>query len=444
MEVSDPLTGLRQRTSFLPLLGQQIIRAGEANMRLALLVIDINGFSQINVTHGYSVGDVVLRHVAKQIREVSRKQDQLARIGDNRFALLLSKVLNRGHVELAIQKLNRLLEAPVEIGEQRIIVRITTGAALCPDHASQAEFLLRKAETALATARGEHAEYHVLDSSQDNGLSLSEQWELEVELGSAIERGELQMHYQPQVDLRDGRPMGAEALMRWERFGHRAIPPDVFIPLAERTGKIKKITIWALNTALRRAGEWRSDLGPLTISLNLPGELAMQHDLPELVENALQLWGKPHVRLMLEITERSLMDVPRGRGILQRLRDMGVRVSIDDFGTGYSCLAYFKDLPVDELKIDKSFITGLLDDAASQDITALIIDLAHRFKLQVVAEGVENTRVMLALRKLGCNHAQGFLFGRAMPADNFSEWLLNYQPKDAAKRPASRARPAAS
>ena len=437
MEVSDPLTGLRQRNSFLPLLGQQIVRASEGNVRLALLVIDINGFSQINVTHGYSVGDVVLRHVAKQIRDVSRKQDHLARIGDNRFALLLSNVLNRGHVELAIQKLNRRLEAPLEVGDQRIMVRVSAGAALCPDHASHAEFLLRKAETALATARRERAEYHVLDVRDDESLSLSAQWELEVELGTAIERGELQMHYQPQVDLRNGRPIGAEALMRWERFGHRAISPDVFIPLAERTGKIKKITIWALNTALRRAGEWRTDLGPLTISLNLPGELAMQRDLPELVENALHLWGKPHVRLMLEITERSLMDVPRGRGILQRLRDLGVRVSIDDFGTGYSCLAYFKDLPVDELKIDKSFVTELLTDSASQDITALIIDLAHRFKLQVVAEGVESREVLQALRKLGCNHAQGFLFGKAMPAEIFSEWLLKYQPKPAARRPAA-------
>jgi sensor c-di-GMP phosphodiesterase-like protein len=326
------------------------------------------------------------------------------------------------------------------VGDQQIMVRVSIGAALCPDHASHAEYLMRKAETALATARREHAEYHVLDDAEDETLSLSAQWELEVELGTAIERGELQMHYQPQVDLRSNRPLGAEALMRWERFGRNAISPEIFIPLAERSGKIKKITIWALNTALRRAGEWRSDLGSLTISLNLPGELAMQHDLPELVENALQLWGKPHVRLMLEITERSLMDVPRGRHILQRLREMGVKVSIDDFGTGYSCLAYFKDLPVDELKIDKSFVTGLLDDRASMDITALIIDLAHRFKLQVVAEGVENPRVLQVLRKLGCNSAQGYLFGKAMPAEAFQHWLLEYNPQPTPARP----RPAAS
>jgi diguanylate cyclase (GGDEF)-like protein len=430
IENVDALTGLHPRSSFLPLLGQQIIRASELNTRLALVVFDIDNFAQINVTYGYSHGDVVLRYLAKQLRSVARKQDQIARIGDNRFALLLSRVLNRGHAELAIQKLKRLLEAPLEIGEHQVSIRVTAGAALCPDHASHAEFLLRKAETALASARREHEEYHVLENGSGNELELSAQWELEVELGSAIDRGELQMHYQPQIDIRNGRPVGAEALMRWVRHGSEVISPDVFIPLAERTGKIKKITIWALNTALRRAGEWRSDLGTLTIALNLPGELATQRDLPELVENALRLWGKPHVRLTLEITERSLMDRQRGRDILMQLRRLGVGISIDDFGTGYSCLAYFKNLPVDELKVDKSFVSELLTDSASLDITTLIIDLAHRFELSVVAEGVENARTLQVLRQHGCDMAQGFLFGHPMPSNEFQRWLLDYQPAD--------------
>ncbi len=429
IESPDPLTGVHQRDSFLKLLAARIIRAGDANSRLALVVFDIDNFAQINVTYGYSHGDVVLRHLTKQLREVARKQDVIARIGDNRFALLLDNVLNRGHAELAIQKLKRRLEAPLEIGEHRINIRVTAGAALCPDHASHAEFLMRKAETALASARREQEEYHVLATDGANELELSAQWELEVELGSAIDRGELQMHYQPQIDIRTGRPVGAEALMRWDRYGKDPVSPDVFIPLAERTGKIKTITIWALNTALRRAGEWRSDLGTLNISLNLPGELATQRDLPELVDNALRLWGKPHVKLMLEITERSLMDRQRGRDILMQVRELGVGVSIDDFGTGYSCLAYFKNLPVDELKVDKSFVSELLTDSASLDITTLIIDLAHRFNMSVVAEGVENARTLEVLRKNGCDLAQGFLFGHPMPAGELQRWLLDYQPQ---------------
>ncbi len=429
IDTADALTGLRQRGNFMHLLGQQIVRAGEGHARLALIVVDIDQFAQINVTHGYSFGDVTLRHLTKQLRAVARKQDHIARIGDNRFALLLSQVLNRGHVELAVQKLNRLLEAPLVVGEQQANIRVTSGAALCPEHASHAEFLLRKAETALARARRDQNEYHVLEIGRDNEPDISLQWEMEMELGEAIDRGELRMHYQPQIDIRDGQPVGAEALMRWERRNGDLVPPDVFIPMAERSGKIKKVTIWALNNALRRAGEWRTDLGPLTVSLNLPGELAIQRDLPELVENALQLWGKPNVKLMLEITERSLMDRHRGRDILLQLRELGVRISIDDFGTGYSCLAYFKNLPVDELKIDKSFVIELLEDTASLDITTLIIDLAHRFGLKVVAEGVEQRRVLEVLRSKGCDFAQGFLIGRPMPPDDFRQWLIDYRPQ---------------
>ncbi len=434
IDSADLLTGLLSRSAFLSRLGRQILRANESHTRLALLVVDINGFAQTNVTYGYSTGDVVLRHLARQLKEVARKQDHVARIGDNRFALLLSHVLNRGHAELAIQKLLRRLEAALEIGDQQIAVRVTVGAAMCPDHATHAEYLMRKAETALATAQDEHEPYCILEKTDAGGLDLSALWELEVELGSAIERGELQMHYQPQVDLRTGRIVGAEALMRWDRFRGEIVGPDVFIPLAVRAGKIKKITIWALNTALRRAGEWRSDLGPLTVSVNLPGELAMQRDLPELVENALQLWGRPQVRLVLEITERSLMDAPRGRLILERLRALGVGVSIDDFGTGYSCLAYFKDLPVDELKIDKSFVTGMLEDTASLDITALIIDLARRFHLRVVAEGIEDAQTLERLRTLGCDLGQGFHLGKPMPPEGFRQWLLDL-PAHAAHAP---------
>jgi EAL domain-containing protein (putative c-di-GMP-specific phosphodiesterase class I) len=209
------------------------------------------------------------------------------------------------------------------------------------------------------------------------------------------------------------------------------VSPDVFIPIAERTGQIKKLTMWALNTALRQSSEWQHDWGKLSVAVNLPGELATQRDLPDLVESALRLWGKDNIQLVLEITERSLMDRVHGFDILTGIRALGVEISIDDFGTGYSCLAYFRDIPADELKIDKSFVTRMLTDRASADITSLVIDLAHRFGLTVAAEGVEDGPTLDALRTSGCDVAQGYLLGKPMPPAAFQAWLQAFRSETA-------------
>jgi EAL domain-containing protein (putative c-di-GMP-specific phosphodiesterase class I) len=369
----------------------------------------------------------VLVHLARQLETVARKQDHAARIGDNRFALILPGILNPGHAELAVQKLFRLLEIPLQTEQTRLTPRVSVGGALCPVHATHAEYLLRKAETALAAARleGQGCRF-----APDNagGSRLSELWDMEMELDGSIDRGEMQMHYQPQIRLTDRSVVGVEALMRWQHPTRGPVPPDVFIPLSERSGRIKKLTLWALNTALRQASAWRHEHGPLTIAVNMPGELATQRELPELVENALRLWGREGIHLALEITERSLMDRERALDMLARLRAMGVGISIDDFGTGYSCLAYFKNIPADELKIDKSFVGALLTDTASADITLLIIDLAHRFGLRVAAEGVEDPQTLEMLKSHGCDIAQGYLFGHAMPAAEFQQWLDDYRP----------------
>jgi EAL domain-containing protein (putative c-di-GMP-specific phosphodiesterase class I) len=221
----------------------------------------------------------------------------------------------------------------------------------------------------------------------------------------------------------DLQPVGAEALMRWPHQTRGLIPTEQFIKIAEQTGQIRAMTMWALNTAMRHAGTWKHG-GPLSVAVNVPAELVGQDDLPDLVENALQLWGTPGVELVLEITERSLVTDPKHSfGILSRIRDLGVKISIDDFGTGYSCLAYFKDIPADELKIDQSFVRGMLTDTASADIASLIIDLAHRFGLSVVAEGVEDPQTFALLRERNCDVVQGHLFAKAMPLDGFVQWL---------------------
>ena len=426
--IEDELTGLHNRRSFLTLLRRHVGFANERGTHLALIIVDVDGFARLNAAHGYEFGDLALRHVAHQLRDVIRAQDYAARIGDNRFALILPGVMNIGHAELAVQKLFRLLEVPFRGEQATVRMTATVGVAVSPTHASQAEFLLRQAEKSLELARNTGQRW-LFPPETEEDRRYSEFWDLEIELDGAVQRGETYLVYQPKLHLPDLQPIGAEALMRWQHRTRGLISPDQFIPIAEQTGQIKNMTIWALNSALRHAGEWKHAHGLFSVAVNVPAELVGQDDLPDLVENALSLWGTPDVQLVLEITERSLVMDPRHSfRILSRIRDLGVKISIDDFGTGYSCLAYFKDIPADELKIDKSFISGMLIDATCADITSLIIDLAHRFGLHVVAEGVEDEETLEALRQRNCDVVQGYLFAKAMELTEFERWLERATP----------------
>jgi diguanylate cyclase (GGDEF)-like protein len=420
--IEDELTGLHDRRSFLSLLRRHIAQANDRQHKLALVVLDIDGFSRINGAHGYAFGDGLLQHIGRQLNAVARTQDYTARIGSDRFAMILPRVMNAGHAELAVQKLYRLFDMPFQCDDKRLRVGLTIGVALCPMNATHAEHLLRNAEKALDTARirGQRSAFSLEGLPGD---SVAQFWDIELELDSALERGELSMHYQPKLRTADLHPVGAEALMRWTSPTRGNVPPDVFIPVAEQTGQIKKLTIWALNTALRQSSRWKHPWGTLSLAVNVPAELVAQHDLPDLVENAINLWGHADHRLVLEITERSLMDSRHSFAILSRIREMGVKVSIDDFGTGYSCLAYFKDIPVDELKVDRSFVSGLLTEPASAHVSTLIIDLAHRFGLSVAAEGVEDVETLQALRRSGCDSAQGYLFAKALASPDMERWL---------------------
>jgi diguanylate cyclase (GGDEF)-like protein len=420
--LDDELTGLQNRRSFLSSLRQQVNFSNESRAPLALLVVDIDGFARLNAAHGYEFGDQALKYVARHLRAIARPQDYVGRLGDNRFGLVLTRVMNQGHAELAVQQVFRHLEVPFQGPQGTVRLNATIGAALCPQHASHPEFLLRQAEKSLELAR--EGEVHWLfppEAEQDQ--QFSEFWDLEIELDGAIQRGELLLGFQPKLRTSDLQPLGAEALMSWPHRSRGTVSPDQFIPIAERTGQIRPMTVWALNTALRHAGTWRYP-APLTVAVNVPADMVGRDDLPDIVENALRLWGSPGIELVLEITERSLIaDPKRSFAILSRVRDLGVKISIDDFGTGYSCLAYFKDIPADELKIDRSFVQAMATDAASADIAALIIDLAHRFGLSVVAEGVEDQATFELLRQRNCDAVQGHLFAKTLRLDGFTQWL---------------------
>ncbi len=419
----DDLTGLHNRRGFFLALRRQVGYVNEKRGGLALLIVDIGGFKAMNNTHGYEFGDLVLQHVGTLIGRVARAHDFAARIGDNRFALILPGIMNRGHAELAIQKLFRLLDLPFEARQGGVKIGVTVGAALCPINATHADTLVQLAERAVIAARSNREPYaFAVDSSlRDN---LSEYWDMEIELSNALARGELVMHYQPKVDCRTRKPVGAEALMRWTSRTRGPVSPDLFIPVAERTGQIKPLTLWALNTALRQASDWKHEFGDLSVAVNVSADLVAHEDLADIIGSALNLWVRDHVNLTLEITERSLVVSPESSfNILSRIRDMGVKVSIDDFGTGYSCLAYFRNIPADELKIDKSFVSALLTEPACAEISHLIIDLAHRFGMSVVAEGIEDEATLEFLQEAHCDIAQGYLLGKPMSSEDFQRWL---------------------
>lgn len=419
----DELTGLRNRQAFFLALRDLIDNITAQHGGLAVLIVDVGGLTAMNNAHGYDFGDRVLQHVGNQLESVSRTRDLLARIGDNRFAMMLPGVLNSGHAELAIQKILRLLELPFEWRDRRIRVGVVIGASFCPAHATRADSLVQAAERAVVTARAQRETYAFAADSTDNE-NLAEFWDMEIELSHALERGELTMHYQPKIDCISRKPVGAEALMRWTNGSRGSIPPDRFIPVAERTGQIKALTRWALNTSLRQASEWKHDFGDLSVAVNASTDLVAQEDLAHIIDSALTLWVRDRVNLTLEITERSLVVSPESSfTILSRIRDMGVKVSIDDFGTGYSCLAYFRNIPADELKIDKSFVGVLLTEPASAEISHLIIDLAHRFRMSVVAEGIEDEATLEFLKQAKCDVAQGYLIGKPMSSENFQLWL---------------------
>jgi diguanylate cyclase (GGDEF)-like protein len=428
--LEDELTGLQSRRSFMHQLRRQVTLANDTQSILALIVIDVDGFSAINAANGFEFGDKLLLHVAGLLREVARPHDYIARLGGDRFALMLPRIMNKGHAELAVQKLLRLLDTPFEHGEHRIKIALTAGVALCPQHSTHSDFLFRLAERALSEARATGERFGF---AADHGLGqdLSQFWDLELELAGAIDRSELSLHYQPKARCSDLSPLGAEALMRWYTRSRGEVAPSTFVPVAERTGQIKALTFWAINTALRQASAWKHAVGDLSIAVNIPPEMVTQPDLPDLVENALRLWRRDGVNLTLEITERSLVIEPKQTfRILSQIRAMGVRISLDDFGTGYSCLAYFRDIPADEIKIDRSFISTLLKDKTSAAISSLIVDMAHRFGLGVVAEGVEDEATFEAVRAMGCDSVQGFWLSKGMPSEEFEQWLV--EPKSLA------------
>ncbi len=416
------------RTAFFKLLAERVSTAEKHGTKIALLIVDIDRFHRINNIYGYHIGDQILLKLIELLNSVRRQQDYLYRIGDNRFALILRDIMNTGHAQLAAQKIQRLLEPPFHSNNNKIPVECTIGITVFPIHARTVEALVRECEEVLHNTRlsGQRTGVSVERKEEDE---LSELWDLEMALGRALDKQQLHVYYQPQISIDSGAPVGAEALIRWIHPNKGLIQPGLFIPIAEKTGLIKPITNWLLNTVLRHSSKWTKKWGPLSASVNIPPDFILRPYLKDFIVSALHLWSSDNITLILEIIERSLMEKPElCFKVLEELHSMGIRISIDDFGTGYSTLSYFKFIPVDELKIDQSFVANLVNDKADQNIVRLITDLAHSFEMNVVAEGVGNSTTLNIIKKFGVDIGQGYHIARPMPADEFRTWLMEFNP----------------
>jgi len=409
----DALTGLPNRVLLHERLEEAILFAAREDQRLALLVMDLDGFKEVNDTLGHLTGDVLLQAVAVRLERALRSSDTVARLGGDEFAILLPGVDAAG-AQVAAQKLLDALDQPILIDGYGIDVGASVGIATFPAHGEDAQTLLRRADVAMYVAKRGKSGAMVYTPEQDQ--HSPDRLALLSEMRTAIESGHLTLDFQPIVRAVSGRAPHVEALVRWQHPRRGVIQPDEFIPLAEQTGLINPLTRWVLATALRLCASWRAEGRDLGVAVNLSARTLHDRGLPEALSGLLAQHALDPAALTLEITESALVPFPqRSLDVLTRLHTMGVRLVIDDFGTGYSSLAYLKRLPVDEIKLDKSFVIDMLSDPNDAAIVRATIDLAHNLGLRITAEGVESAAIWAALRAMGCDAGQGYFLGRPTP-----------------------------
>jgi diguanylate cyclase (GGDEF)-like protein len=420
----DALTGLPNRSQFEDRLGQALSAAERDGRTLAVMVYSLDRLRTINETLGYLNGDEALRAVARRLAAALPPGGMAARWGGNEFAVLLTQVRGADDVVAATLAAREALKAPLTVGGHELSVSTSAGIGMYPCDGLDAAGLLRKALAALRRAKEHGGGDYQFYAAEINVRALAHLI-LENSLRRAVENDELVLHYQPQVDTATGKVVTLEALVRWRHPEHGLIPPMEFIPMAEETGLIIPIGEWVLRQACAQAKAWQDEgFEALPVAVNLSVRQFRRKDLPELVARVLDETRLPPSCLRLELTESCVMeDVGFAAGVLRELKAKGVGVSVDDFGTGYSSLSYLRRLPVDELKIDRSFVHAATDDEDDAAVVAAVIQLAHTLRLQVVAEGVETEAQLELLRSLGCGRAQGYLFSRPQPAEEVRRQL---------------------
>jgi diguanylate cyclase (GGDEF)-like protein len=417
----DHLTNLPNRVALHEEAERALAGARRSGALAALLLIDLNRFKEVNDTLGHDQGDQLLIEVAHRLREVLRSSDLLARLGGDEFAIL-AVLPHRGALGEVATRVHAALARPFDICGVAVELGASIGMALQPDHGSDVSSLMRRADVAMYQAKRAGSGIETYDPERDP--YSAERLKLLGELRQAIDHDELVLHFQPKVALSTRQVIGVEALVRWQHPERGLLGPGDFLGVAERTGLIADVTRWVLNAAASQCAEWRERGTEMRVAINLAAANIVDVTLPNAVDETLRRWNVPGELLECEISEDTVMGDPRrATEVLERLRALGARLSLDDFGTGHSSLTYLKQLPLDEVKIDRSFVTGMAVDPSDAAIVRSTIDLARHLGLDVVAEGVETEEVLDVLIALECDVAQGFLLSRPLPADQLDGWL---------------------
>ena len=422
LALHDVLTGLANRALFRDRVKQALRVAEREQQTVAVLLMDLDRFKEINDTLGHHHGDIVLQETARRLQATLRETDTIARLGGDEFAMVLPNVPDPVAVLHVADKISAALHVPFIVQGLTLDVGASIGVAFFPGHGKDVDTLIQRADVAMYLAKTAHSgcEIYAVEKDQYSPSRLA----LVGELRNAIDHDEFVVHYQPKVDLQSGTVKGVEALLRWQHPLRNLIPPDDFIPLAEHTGLIDGLTTYVLNESLRQVAAWRDDGLELKVAVNLSTRSLLNAEFPDEVSRALKRWRVPPSSLQLEITEHTLLaDPTRAAGVLSTLSNMGVELSIDDFGTGYSSFVQLRRLPLTELKIDKSFVMNMQVDENDAVIVRSLIELGRNLGLQVVAEGVESETIWADLTALGCDYAQGFYTSRPMPADQVVRWM---------------------
>ena len=419
--ITDDLTGLGNRRHLVDRLGAAIESAAARDGQLALLLVDLDGFKELNDTLGHSAGDEVLRQIGPRLSQILREQDTLARLGGDEFAVVLAPG-DEATASAAGLRLRAALEQSFAVGGIRLHVDASIGIALFPQHSRDALGLLQRADVAMYEAKRMRTGHEVYLAARDR--HSRDRLLLIGELHGALRAGQLVLHYQPKVDLRTGAVTGVEALVRWDHPDRGLLGPAHFLPLVEQSGLTRALTTFVLDRALDEIGERRRRGFDLTVAVNLGPADLLDLGLPSEVERLLELRDYPAEKLVLEVSEDVVMtDVERTADVLDGLRATGARTALDDFGAGHAAISHLKRLKLDTLKIDRGFVMRLSEDPRDAAIARSLVDLGRRLGMGVVAEGVEDEETGRSLAEWGCDEAQGHLLARPMPAGELTAWL---------------------
>jgi diguanylate cyclase (GGDEF)-like protein len=432
----DQLTGLPNRTLFIEQVANALpsrARSSQAD-QVAVLLIDLDGFKEINDTLGHANGDVVLCEVARRLRAELIPETVVARLGGDEYGIVHPQVKDSSHALLLAARAQSSLERSIEVEGVALNVEASIGIAVVPEHAETLDELLQHADVALDHAKTNRSRVEVYSPEHDHfdtaRLTLLGQ------VRPALERDEFILHYQPKVELRSGRTTGVEALLRWQHPERGLLPPSEFISLIEQTALIGPVTLRVIDRSLAQMVTWRKLGLHVAMSVNLSAQNLLDPELPAQIEGLLRQHDTKPEELVVEVTESATMvDPDRAVRVLEALRRMGVGVSIDDFGTGHASIAYLTELPANEIKIDRSFITGMCDNEREEAIVRSTIDLARHLDLRVVAEGIETSEVWERLTGLGCDIAQGYLISKPVDGDELTAWLLRHADSPLAQAP---------